>query len=171
MGPAKFGCGDLAGECGTISAVGCEADVDVGGSEDARTGIDGVGSQALVVAGPVGLLVVRRRDRVQHGEGRRAAEHLLGEHRVQLDPVELRAGERTGLVPDRVRDGGRAELVYESGPPQCRDGAVGESEQPGGVRAELAHRRLWPAIYGDFRSMKSAITVSASSSSAPFRVR
>jgi hypothetical protein len=42
-------------------------------------------------------------------------EHLLSEQRVKLHPVELGAGERPGLVSDRVRYGGAAELVHERG--------------------------------------------------------
>jgi hypothetical protein len=81
--------------------------------------------------------VVGGRDRVQDGEGRGTAEHLLGEHRVKFDAVELGARERAGLVPDRVRDGGRAELMDQGRPSERRGLAIAEPEHLGGVHAEL----------------------------------
>ena len=51
---------------------------------------------------------------------------------------------------------------------------ISSSVQPSSVAASAAscaHRRLWPAMYGDFRSTKSATTVRASSSSPPSSVR
>ena len=51
---------------------------------------------------------------------------------------------------------------------------ISSSEQPSCAAAAAlssAHRRLWPAMYGDFRSMKSAAISRASSRSAPSRIR
>jgi len=109
--PTEFFGGEIVRECRPISSLSCESDVDVRGGEDAGSGIDGIGSQTFVVAGTICLLVMRGRDGIQDREAGRAAEHLLGEHRVQLDAVELCARQLTGLIPDRVRDRGRAELM------------------------------------------------------------
>ena len=100
----------------------------------------GVGRSALVVAGPVALLVVRGRDRVERGQGRRAAQHLLGQHRVKLDAVELRPRERAGLVPDRVRYHGGAEVVHERRPAERGCGIV------------IASPSTWPASAATRRS-------------------
>src|SRR5439155_26221150 len=71
--PTKFDSGAVVGESGTIGALGRESHVDIGGGSNASRAIGCIGSQTLVIAGPVGLLMVRSRDRVQGGEGRRAA--------------------------------------------------------------------------------------------------
>ena len=120
-----------------VGALGGQPDVDLGRGQHARCRIAGVGAEALVVAGAVALLVVRRGDRVQGGEGRRAAEHLLGEHRVELDAVELRPRERAGLVPDRVRHRGRAEVVHERRPAERGRVLLGQARARG--------RRRWRA--------------------------
>ena len=59
------------------------------------------------------------RDRGQHGKSRRAAKHLLGQHRVKLDAIELRPREGPGLVPDRVRDAEPPEVVNETCRADC----------------------------------------------------
>src|ERR1700736_6703615 len=56
---------------------------------------------------------------------------------MKLDAVELRSRQRAGLVPDRVRDRGGAEVVYEGRPAEPRDSIVGEPEHTGGIRGEL----------------------------------
>ena len=101
-----------------------------------------------MVAGPVTFLMVRARDRVQRGQRRRAAQHLLGQHRVKLDAVELRARERAGLVPDGVGHPGGTEIVQQSGPAECRDGFLGEPKHLGGAGTQL---RASPAVSGHVR--------------------
>ena len=68
---------------------------------------------------------------------RGAAEHLLGEHRVELYAVELRPRERAGLVPDRVRHCARAEVVHECGAAERVRVLLGEPEDTGRPRCEL----------------------------------
>jgi hypothetical protein len=53
---------------------------------------------------------------------------------VELDSIELRTSERAGLVPDRVRYGGRAEIVHERGPAECGDGNVTDGSWSGWIR-------------------------------------
>ena len=98
-----------------------------------------------MVARPVALLVMSRGGRGQGREGRRAAEHLLGEHRVKLDPVELRARERAGLVPDRVRHRTRAEVVHECRSAKRGRVLFGKPEDAGGIRRELCAAAAMPA--------------------------
>ena len=89
--------------------------------------------------------MVRGRDGVQDGQSRRAAQHLLGQHRVKLDPIELGSRERAGLVPDRVRHHGRAEVVHERRPAERGDVLLGEAEHPGRVGRELGAATAVPA--------------------------
>ena len=56
---------------------------------------------------------------------------------MELDPVELGARERTGLVPDRVRHAGRAELVHERRPTDHHDLVLRAPEVRRGVGGEL----------------------------------
>jgi len=138
---AQLGGGLVVGESRPICALARHADVDLRRGEDAGRPITGVRAEPPVVARPVALLVMTRCSRRQGGEGRRATEHLLGEHRVKLDAVELRPRERAGLVPDRVRHGARAEVVEESRPANGGRVLVGEPEDAGGVCRELGTSR------------------------------
>jgi hypothetical protein len=70
---------------------------------------------------------------------------------VQLDPIELRARERPVLVPDRVRDRGRPELVEQRGPPDRGDLGVAGTEQAGGAGGEL---RAAPTVTGPVRRLQ-----------------
>lgn len=99
---AQFGCGFLCGEGRTIGALGSHSHADFRRGQQADSGIAMIGVHAPVVAEAVALFVVRGRNRVECRERRRAAQHLLGQHGVQLDTIELRAGERTALVEDGV---------------------------------------------------------------------
>lgn len=56
---------------------------------------------------------------------------------MKLDAVELRPCERARLVPDRVRDDRRAEVVDERRAPQRRRLRLGQAQHPGCVRGEL----------------------------------
>ena len=163
--PAKLGGRVRGRERRPVGALGRQPHVDLRRRQDARSEIVGVGLQALVVPGPVALLVVRGRDRVQDGERRRAAQHLLGQHRVQLDAIELRPRERPGLV--QIEFG--TTVVPKSCTSAARRTAVTASSSSPSTRAasaaSSAQRRLCPPMYGDLRSMKSAATVRASSSS------
>ena len=88
-------------------------DVDLRRRQDASSEIVGVGLHALVVTGSVRTFVVRGRDRVRRREPASGA-HLLGQHRVKLDPIELRPRERPRLVPDRVRHDFGTKVVPNS---------------------------------------------------------
>ena len=84
-------------------------------------------------------------DGVQNGESRRAAQHLLGQHRVKLDPVELGARERPGLVPDGVRHDRRSEVVHERRAAHRGDVVIGEPQHTGGIGRELGAATAVPA--------------------------
>ena len=129
----------------TVGSLGGHPHVDLGRGEDADPRSSASACNALVIPGPVALLVVRRCDRVQDGQRRRAAQHLLGQHRVKFDPIELRPRQRPGLVQDRVRHDGGAEVVHERGAPDRGDGLFGQSEHAGGVGRELRAATAVPA--------------------------
>ena len=79
----------------------------------------------------------------------------------------LGLGQRAGLVPDRVGDAEPAEVVEQSPPGAASRRRPSDSPaDPGGLAARLATPREWPARYGDFRSTRSAMATSTSSSSA-----
>ena len=156
--PAKLGGRVVGRERRAVRSLGGQPDVDLRRGQHARSEIVGVGAHALVVAGPVALLVVRARDRVQDGERRRAAQHLLGQHRVKLDAVELRPRERAGLVPDRVRHRrwcrsraraprGGASVTSSSASPSTRAASAASSRAATAVPAHV--RRLEVDEVGD----------------------
>ena len=85
---------------------------------------------------------------------------------MQPHPFELGRGERPALVPDRVGDAQAAEIV-NAAPPGARAWrrrlTARRASRPRAARS--ATPREWPIVYGDFRSVKSAIASSADSSS------
>ena len=100
--PANLGRSVFVGEGRPVRAFGGEPHVDVRRRQNPGAQVGGIGAQSLVVAGAVAFFVVRARDRIERCERARTAQHLIGEQRVQLHAVELRARQRTRLVPKRI---------------------------------------------------------------------
>jgi hypothetical protein len=73
-----------------------------------------------VVARAVQALVVAGRNRSQAGQGLRAREHALDVVGMQPNPLALGVGQRSGLVPDRVRHPGPPQVVHKRSAPQLR---------------------------------------------------
>ena len=78
--------------------------VGVGRSQDSARQRDRVRADAPRVAGTVEPFVVFDRQRTQGGQGLRKRKNALAQIRVQPDPFQFGGGQRTGLVPDRIRD-------------------------------------------------------------------
>ena len=72
------------------------------------------------------------RDRPQGRQRLRLVQHPLGQVRVESDPLPFARAERTGLVPDRIRDPEPANVMDNPGPESRQD-----SGPSNGVRSWL----------------------------------
>ena len=102
--------------------------------------------QTAVVAGAVEPFVGQRGDHAELGEQRRPAQHPVGVVGVQPHALPLQLGQRPGLVPDRVRHPGAAEVVQQPGPAQrlhvrFAGGRPGERPPRRGRRRRASGRR------------------------------
>ena len=97
------------------AAIG-ECRVDVGDGAQQAGLVDLGAGEAVRVAGAVEALVVAQRDADQVArQRRRAPQHLGRDVGVALHHRPLAAVERAGLVQDRHRDGGLADIVQQAG--------------------------------------------------------
>ena len=84
------------------------------------------------------------RSRAERCQRRRLLQHPLGEVRVHPHPFPFAGAERSGLVPDRVRDAEPAETVHEAGPAQRRHLVVGSPRSAPAAAASSATRARVP---------------------------
>jgi hypothetical protein len=97
------------------------------------------------------VLVVGTGDRVERGQRRSPAQHLLGEQGVYLKPVVLRPGQRSGLVQDGVRHAGQPDIVHPGSPAQQQRPVGVEAGVPCGVVDQI---RAPPAESGHVRRLE-----------------
>ena len=122
--------GLLRGDRRPVRSVLQQRVVDVGGRQVPAEQRDVGAADRAVVPRAVQPLVVRRRDRRQAGERRRAAEHPFGEVRMEPDALAVALAERPGPVPDRVRDRRAPQVVEQPRPPRRDDVLLGHARRP-----------------------------------------
>ena len=128
---------------------------------------DRVAGQPAGIARAVEPLMVLRRRCAERGEHWREGEHALAQIGMEAHPLDLRLGEASALVPDRVGDAQAAEFVHAArrGGSARRRVSARPRDHARGRRRGPRRPRECPIVYGDLMSMKSPIASRMSSNS------